>query len=198
MPSTYCPHCGNQDTKESSATLCERCGETLVEQSYCPVCERLWCEPAGVLCPKHDVPLEPASSLNPGGNSGGEPVDWATIARFDSVAAAQVPRLRLESEGIPTFLDGERMGTVSVYNIATGGVKLQVPSELMSEARILMSQTWEPPKGSGDDLDDAYDELAPEPGARRRALMRIIIVLILVFPPLWILFETFLLRWLRL
>lgn len=197
MEPSYCPRCGREAPEGSPSALCERCGERLAEQSYCPVCERFWCAPVGVLCPKHEIPLEQALPTDPDGPAPGTPIDWVTVARFDSAALVQVPRLRLESEGIPTFLDGERMGTVSIYNFATGGVKLQVPSEFASEARILLSQTWGPPKGGDDDLDDAYDDLAPEPGARRRAILRVVVLLIFIFPPVWILFESCLLHWLR-
>jgi hypothetical protein len=56
--------------------------------------------------------------------------------------AAEAPRIRLEAEGIPTFVEGERMGARSMYHVATGGVKLKVPDNLASDARIILSQTW--------------------------------------------------------
>ena len=37
-----------------------------------------------------------------------------------------------------------------------------------------LSQTWSPPL-PGDDLDDAWDELAPDPGERRRSVMELLI-----------------------
>ncbi len=74
------------------------------------------------------------------------------------------------------------MGEHGVYQIATGGVRLQVPRDLEGEARILLSQTWAETPELDDDLEDAWEDLAPEPGSRRRTIMKIAIVLILAFP----------------
>jgi hypothetical protein len=111
----------------------------------------------------------------------GERADWRTVARYTRVADAQGPRLRLEAEGIPTFLDGLRMATDILSHPAVGGVKLQVPASMADEARVLLDQTWDVPAPE-DDLDDAWDELGPEPGARRRSIMRWAIVLFLALP----------------
>lgn len=200
MEPFYCPRCGNQKNETTSDGLCELCGERLARQSFCPVCERFWCEPPGTPCPKHEIPLEEFSEAEPAELMALASEGWETIARFDSVGLVHATRLRLEASGIPTFLDGERMGTISIYNIATGGIRLQVPRPLADEARRLLEQAHEPSNDFAEldeDLDDAFDELAPEPGARRRATMRVLILLILVFPPLWALFETFLLGLLR-
>ena len=58
-----------------------------------------------------------------------------------------------------------------MYQVATGGVKLQVPEEALDEARIIASQLWSPPPADPDDLDDAWDELAPSPGMCFRSMM---------------------------
>jgi hypothetical protein len=60
-------------------------------------------------------------------------------------------------------------------------VKLQVPEALASEARVLLAQSWTPPI-IDDDLDDAWDELAPEPGAFRRRFMKGVIIFFLITP----------------
>src|SRR5690606_13031314 len=115
----------------------------------------------------------------------GERPDWITVGRFGHPMQAEAPRLRLEAEGIPTFVDGARMGDHSIYQVATGGVQLQVPRPLVHEARVLLSQSWATIiPDDDDDLDDAWDDLAPEPGARLRALMRGAIVLVLVLSAL--------------
>jgi hypothetical protein len=178
-PPQFCPRC--QKPGPASGRLCAECGESLVDQGFCHVCERYWRLTPGEPCPKHEIPLEADHPLPHPALEAGAPVDWVTVARFDHPSRAMAPRLRLESEGIPTFLDGERMGTETAYNVATGGVKLQVPRGLLADARILLDQVWSLPE-EDEDLDDAYEDLAPEPGARRRAWMRGMIVLILFFP----------------
>jgi hypothetical protein len=105
-----------------------------------------------------------------------------TVATFSHPNQANAPRIRLEAEGIPTFLDGERIAGNTLYQVATGGVRLQVPASLASAARILIAQSWSPPIQADDDLDDAWEDLAPEPGARRRAIMKLAICVILFGP----------------
>jgi hypothetical protein len=73
---------------------------------------------------------------------------------FPNSLAAAVPRTRLEAEGIPTFLDGERMGGPGMYGSATVGVKLQVHTDQAAEARIILSQKWTLPKDEQSDFDD--------------------------------------------
>ena len=34
------------------------------------------------------------------------------------------------------------MGSPAMYRVATGGVKLQVPADLVAEARIILVQDW--------------------------------------------------------
>ena len=74
------------------------------------------------------------------------------------------------------------MGGQSMYLVATGGVKLQVPQALADDARILLSQSWSLPTAP-DDLDDAWEELAPESGRRRRRVMKGALI-VLLFGPL--------------
>jgi hypothetical protein len=138
-------------------------------RGYCPICESYLNQAVGALCAKHDVPLEEAAA-DPGPTEFASR-SWVTLETYASRSAAEGLRIRLEAEGIPTFLDGERMGSAAMYQVATGGVKLQVPEDLLGEARVLLAQTWSPPVLDPDDLDDAWDELAPEPGSGLRAAM---------------------------
>jgi hypothetical protein len=155
----------------------------MVPKGYCSVCEDFWPLPARSRCPKHEIALDAvAPQLFPEKTVGPVP-RWVTVATFSDALQAEAPRLRLEAEGILTFLEGERMGSHSMYQVATGGVKLQVPEPFVPDARILLSQSWTPPPVF-DDLDDAWDELTPEPGATRRSVMRGVIVLLLFGPPL--------------
>jgi hypothetical protein len=175
----FCPLC--QRAESDDRVLCRECGETLVPQGYCGICEDHWVLPEGTPCPKHDVKLEVFSPDAADGLPSGESHAWVTVAIFHDALKAEAPRIRLEAEGIPTFLEGERMGSRSMYQVATGGVKLQVPQGLAAEARVVLSQSWTPPIAD-DDLDDAWDDLSPAPGGVRRAVMKGVIVFLLVAP----------------
>ena len=176
-PTLYCVRCRRPGTP--GERLCRECGDALRPQGYCSVCEG-WClAPPGQLCPKHEIELlegpvgidfDPSTSR------------LVTIASFGLPAEAHGPRLRLEAEGIPAFLQGQRMGDNAIYQVATGGVKMQVPEEFADEARILLAQTWSPPKGDLDDPDDPWEGLAPDPAERRRSVMKLAIVIFLFGP----------------
>lgn len=172
---SFCPRCGRPGKMD--AILCDECGESLAPEGYCPVCEHYWPQIAGTSCPKHEITLDDAASPVSGS---GTRIDWITLAAFPQTGAAEASRIRLEAEGIPTFLEGERMGNQGIFQIATGGVRLQVPRELAEEARVILSQTWVPDKDES--LDDAWEEFEPEPGAKRRTIMKWVIVFILVLP----------------
>lgn len=161
LPS-FCGRCGREGTP--GATLCAECGEGLLGQGFCPVCERFWRLPEGAHCPKHDLALTAAPLPSKPALGDDEAIDWVTVGSFAIPMEAEARRLRLEAEGIPTFLDGARMGANAIYAVATGGIKLQVPRALVPEARVLLSQSWAIP-AHPDDLEDAWDELEPEPGA---------------------------------
>jgi hypothetical protein len=126
----------------STTAACPACGETLVAQGYCPVCEDFWPLAVGVSCPKHDISLESKPPPGPRMDLKQQDFRWVTVSRFSDSQSAHAPRIRLEAEGIPTFLEGERMGSRSMYAVATGGAKLKVPEHLAGEARIILSQTW--------------------------------------------------------
>jgi hypothetical protein len=152
----------------------------MASQGYCAVCEAYWALVPGTPCPKHEVALAtnapvPAEVFSPANRE-----EWVTVASFADALGAEAPRIRLESEGIPTFLEGERMGSPSMYQVATGGVKLQVPESLVADARILLAQSWSP--AETDDLDDAWDDLAPDTTATYRDLGRGVVFLVLLAP----------------
>lgn len=187
-PPRFCPLCLRPAAPRDD--LCRHCGERTAAQGYCPVCQSFRLFRIGEDCPKHDLPLEAGAIERADSHEGGERPRWTTLARFDSLAAAEGPRLRLEAEGIPTFLDGLRMATDVLSHPALGGVKLQVPATLVDEARVLLDQSWGLPPP--DDLDDAWDELGPEPGARRRKVMQWAIIVILALPLLSFVIELLL------
>ena len=177
----FCPGCSR--TAGPGDVLCPHCGERLADQGFCPVCERAWRLGVGTPCPKHEIPLEdappaPAPPFPVKGAAGGK---LETVAVFTDALQVEAPRIRLEAEGIPTFVEGARMGSPSMYHVATGGVRLQVPQALAADARVVLDQSWAPPVDD-DDLDDAWEDLAPAPGDTRRSVMRGAIVLILFGP----------------
>jgi hypothetical protein len=175
----FCPRC--KKAGPDGQALCPECGETMVDRGYCAVCRRFWLLGIGESCPKHEISLEDGPGFAPHFGDG-KYIDWVSVAAYTQPIAAQAPRIRLEAEGIPTFLEGEHMGGHGLYAVATGGVRLQVPRNLEHDARIVLSQIWTSAIEPHEDLDDAWEDLAPEPGAKRRTVMRAIIVLILLLP----------------
>jgi len=177
----FCPRCGTAGRDESA--LCGTCGDALVPQGYCPVCEAYWTLAVDTPCPKHELALEasPAQANLPHPRASNDP--WVTVGRFADGLRAEAPRIRLEAEGIPTFVEGERMGSSSMYPVATGGVKLRVPASLVADARILLAQSWSLP--TDDDLDDAWDDLEPDPGAAWQDVGQVIVFLVLLTPLLF-------------
>lgn len=147
---TYCPRCRRSD-HQPDQTLCSACGDELVIKGYCPVCEAFLSLPAGGLCPKHDLELAAAPP-----ERAGAPmmvgVGWTPVCVFTDSIAVAAARIRLEAEGVPTYLEGERMGSSSMYRVATGGVKLLVPADQLAEARIILDQRWSA-------MTEDYDEL---------------------------------------
>lgn len=175
----YCPRCRRPGTR--SGSICPDCGEAFLDQHYCTICEDYWMLSQEQLCPKHDVELEagPPKPLTVAADD--ETPALVTVGIFRETSSAEALRIRLEAEGIPTFLQGERMGGMAMYQVATGGVQVQVPARCADDARILISQTWKLPLPD-DDLDDAWDDLAPAPGEHRRRVMKGFILLFLLGP----------------
>ncbi len=180
-PPRFCTRCV-QSRPSTDRDLCFRCGETLVNQGYCQVCAQYWLLAQGIPCPKHELPLEsPPQVLGPDSEHSST---WVTVKTYSHPFEAEASRLRLEAEGIPTFLDGSRMGTNTLYHVATGGIKLQVPTLLVDDARVLLAQSWSMPPV--DDLDDAWEDLGAAPGdiftyvAFRIAVVPILLGLVLI------------------
>ena len=172
----FCERCKRDAPPDD--TLCVYCGDPLKVQGYCPICERHVRQVVGDVCPKHDVELVDGPSVPDFDVSTARLV---TVAVFNLGSDVNPARLRLEAEGIPTFVQDERIGTQTLLTVATGGVKLQVPEESAADARVLLSQTWSAPT-EGDDLDDPWEGLAPDPAERRRSIMKGAIVLHLFGP----------------
>jgi Putative prokaryotic signal transducing protein len=151
----FCPGCGLDEFYDLAQPTCPECGDALRKKAYCPVCERHWPLDVGALCPKHDLELEKAvDEPEAGPPLAGKYVPWVTAAVFPSATTASILRSRLEAEGIPTLLDGERMGAGGMYWVATRGVRLQVPADKVADARIILSQNWSLPDDEKADFED--------------------------------------------
>ncbi|MDX2035942.1 MAG: DUF2007 domain-containing protein [Isosphaeraceae bacterium] len=175
----YCPRCERRS--ENGPGLCPNCGDTCRIGGFCPICDQSLPVAIGAPCPKHDLPLlDPveADAEPPGSES----VELALIRAFTDETEAGAARVRLEAEGIPTFLDSARMGSRSFYSNATGGVKLLVPRELEADARVILDQVWTVPETEDEIEEDAFENLAPDPAAWRRSVMKRII-LVIIFGP---------------
>ena len=140
-----CPKCRCVYRNGGDDLLCPECGETMITQGYCPVCERYLPLNGRWLCPKHEIELEAFDPASVTRRIGACSVSWVTVGVYPDSQSTAAPRIRLEAEGIPTFVDGERMGSPGMYRQAIGGAKLQVPAEREVEARIILSQTWSLP-----------------------------------------------------
>jgi hypothetical protein len=66
---------------------------------------------------------------------------WVTLAAFWYPAQAHIARLRLEAAGVTCVLVGEIAAATHVLNIASGGVKLQVPRAQLERARRLLKRS---------------------------------------------------------
>ena len=183
----FCPRCLADGFSDEG--LCRACGEVVIPSGYCPTCEAFWKRPIGADCPKHDAPLEDAPPPpGPLGTPGQSAERWVTVATYSHPNEANAPRIRLEAEGIATFLDGERVAGSTLYQVATGGARLQVPESLASSARVILAQSWtarlDRLEDSENDEDDPWAGLAPNPGARRRTIMKGAILVFLFGPAL--------------
>lgn len=161
----FCPGCRKPTARSAAGGVCPHCGDRLVAKGYCPVCEAFLPIPAGDPCPKHQIPLESQAPPRLSGRIADQGSSWVEVGRFADTLACQPPRIRLEAEGIPTMIDGERMGDRSMYQVATGGVRLRVPESLAGEARIILSQTWSATAAALDIEDDwpEFDDDEPPP-----------------------------------
>jgi hypothetical protein len=85
-----------------------------------------------------------------------------TIGSFSTPYEANLVKSQLESAGIPAFVADEyTVGMNWLYSNALGGVKVQVPESLASEAQqILAAET-------GPSVTDEYDaEICPKCGSK--------------------------------
>jgi putative signal transducing protein len=150
----FCQGCGLDDFDNFAGSLCPECGDSLLAKGYCPVCEKHLPQVPGSLCPKHDLELEESAPEQTVRVEDGTYVPWVTVSVFPNSVTAAILQSRLEAEGIPTILDGERMGAAGMYLAAVRGVRLQVPEDRVTDARIILSQNWSLPDDEKADFED--------------------------------------------
>ncbi len=166
VPPSFCTRCRRDRSNDDR--MCSECGETLAAQGFCEICDRFWILPVGSLCPKHDSTLSPGPDVVESPFAPGKLPDWRTVGVYDHALHAGGPRLRLEAEGIPTFLDGERMG--DHHAVAAGGVRLQVPGRWAERAHGLLIA----PRPATDDDDECAHDYDDAPEERGPLLGRIV------------------------
>ena len=65
-------------------------------------------------------------------------VNMVTVARFFNVQSAELARIALEGSGVPVFLDSEGYAQLTNVPAIVGGVRVQVPSSRVDEARAIL------------------------------------------------------------
>jgi hypothetical protein len=85
-----------------------------------------------------------------------------TIGRYSTPYEANMVKSQLESAGIPAFVADEyTIGVNWLYSNALGGVKVQVPESLASEAREILAAETDAPQTREPDA-----EICPECGSK--------------------------------
>ena len=86
---------------------------------------------AYVPLPEQEAPVTPAIY---------DPLQFVTVASSLNSISMHILRARLEAEGIPAILaDANMAQSYSLVSVAVGGVRLQVPTEFVDEARQIIA-----------------------------------------------------------
>jgi hypothetical protein len=77
--------------------------------------------------------------------------DFVTVQVVHGEFEANVIKGRLESEGIPAFLQYESVGRVYTVMIdGLGEIKIKVPAQFAEEAKQILQQTTDDPESHND------------------------------------------------
>ncbi len=83
----------------------------------------------------------PAAETTPGGE---QPVRWVAIRANVAPGEAMILKSRLESEGIPTLVQQEAVGTVLGLTVGPlGSAKVLVPEPLAEQALTILAETFD-------------------------------------------------------
>lgn len=94
----------------------------------------------------------------------------ATVATFSTPFEAHVLRAQLEAEGLFAVVADEHLvGTNQLWSSALGGVRVQVPSEFLAQAKEIMAATQEGAFSLAQDEDE--DSPAPSLSEQETALL---------------------------
>lgn len=67
-------------------------------------------------------------------------IAWRIVDRYVNAIEAHIVRGRLEAEGIPAVVGNEYLVTQNwLLSLATGGVVVRVPAEMLEEARAVIA-----------------------------------------------------------
>jgi len=163
----FCERC--RKAPRAASDLCPECGDRLELQGYCPVCEGRWKLKVGDHCPKHELELIEARPERGPAFGPKDAIQWTTVWRFPNLFEAEAARLRLDAEGIPTLVDGERMASNFTASAPFGSIPLQVPRALASRAVALIREPWAEPDEPSLESDaelPAIDNHDEEPAVR--------------------------------
>ncbi len=98
------------------------------------------------------------------------PVELATVATFSTPFEAHVLRAQLEAEGLFAVVADEHLvGTNQLWRSALGGVRVQVGSEFLAQAKEIMAATQEGAFNLAQD-EDAHSP-APKLSEQETALL---------------------------
>ncbi len=99
-------------------------------------------------------------------------MDFVTVARFSNSFDMHVVKGRLEADGIPCFVrDEHTISAQPFYDIALGGIKLQVQEKDVKAAKEILKDVH---------YEDSGRFTASNPQKKRKADILLIIVLVVV------------------
>lgn len=108
-------------------------------------------------------------------------MDFVTVATFSSYFDAYLIKGRLEHEGIRCFIKDENAVTINpMYDIAMGGIKLQVPENEVELAIEILKDTSYNETGSITTFN-VFDKVRKEKRPLRIILIILFALLILFF-----------------
>ncbi len=70
---------------------------------------------------------------------------WITVYRTFSPADAELAKSRLEAAGLQVFIADELSAlSMEGYSMTTGGIRVQVPDDVVEEAKLLLADKDRP------------------------------------------------------
>jgi len=80
-------------------------------------------------------------------------MSYQTVEQYRNSLEAEVAKARLEAEGIPVILAGVGLGPLTgFFNPKSNHVRLQVPEDMLEEARAIIDTDWSA------EVDEQWDQ----------------------------------------